>query len=431
MVDRRDFLKTASLAAGSLAAAATPLEAILDERRPPAISRQAPDVAVIGAGAFGGWTALYLQRMGAKVTLIDQYGPGNSRASSGDETRGIRTGYGLNELWSRWASEAIRRWIKFDDEFGREMKVKLFFQTGDLTLRAEMEPFVEQTMQTWKKLGIRHDVLTIDEAKYRYPQINFDGINVVVHEHDAGVGRSRRACEVVAEVFRNEGGTITIAKAAPTPAVNGRMQHITLEPGGQLVAGQFVWACGPWLWKVLPEQMGNRMRTSMGYVYYFGTPAGDNRFTFPNLPSYNISGATGWPALVPDNRGLRIRTGGGPHSDPDTVERDVDPATVARPRGLIDRYFPAMKGAPLLQTFACHYESSISRNFIMDRLPDYQNAWVSGCGNAEGFKQGPMTGEYTAHRVMGHPTNPELDKAFAFPTQTYEPSEALWDLVDR
>src|SRR3977135_3785636 len=47
-------------------------------------------VAVIGAGAFGGWTALHLLRRGARVTLVDAWGPGNSRASSGGEPRGIR-----------------------------------------------------------------------------------------------------------------------------------------------------------------------------------------------------------------------------------------------------------------------------------------------------------------------------------------------------
>jgi glycine/D-amino acid oxidase-like deaminating enzyme len=47
-------------------------------------------VAVVGAGAFGGWTALHLLRNGARVTLIDAWGPGNSRSSSGGETRVIR-----------------------------------------------------------------------------------------------------------------------------------------------------------------------------------------------------------------------------------------------------------------------------------------------------------------------------------------------------
>src|SRR5207253_9498214 len=52
--------------------------------------KQKPHVVVVGAGAFGGWTALYLTRRGARVTLVDAWGPGNSRASSGGEGRVIR-----------------------------------------------------------------------------------------------------------------------------------------------------------------------------------------------------------------------------------------------------------------------------------------------------------------------------------------------------
>ena len=51
-------------------------------------------VVVVGAGAFGGWTALHLLRRGVRVTLVDAWGPGNSRASSGGETRVIRGTYG-------------------------------------------------------------------------------------------------------------------------------------------------------------------------------------------------------------------------------------------------------------------------------------------------------------------------------------------------
>jgi hypothetical protein len=57
-----------------------------------------PSVIVVGAGAFGGWSALQLVQRGAKVTLIDAWGPGNSRASSGGETRTIRATYGPAHL---------------------------------------------------------------------------------------------------------------------------------------------------------------------------------------------------------------------------------------------------------------------------------------------------------------------------------------------
>ena len=69
--------------------------------------RSAPHIVVVGAGAFGGWTALSLLRRGARVTLLDAWGAGNSRSSSGDETRLIRTMYNGNRLYTDMAVRAL------------------------------------------------------------------------------------------------------------------------------------------------------------------------------------------------------------------------------------------------------------------------------------------------------------------------------------
>ena len=75
----------------------------------PAMPRS-PDVVVIGAGTFGAWTAWHLRRAGHAVTLVDAYGAGHSRASSGGESRIIRMGYGDRALYSRWALESLAQW---------------------------------------------------------------------------------------------------------------------------------------------------------------------------------------------------------------------------------------------------------------------------------------------------------------------------------
>jgi glycine/D-amino acid oxidase-like deaminating enzyme len=67
-------------------------------------------VLVVGAGAFGGWTALYLRRAGAHVTLVDAWGPGNSRASSGGETRIIRATYGADRPYVALVARALQLW---------------------------------------------------------------------------------------------------------------------------------------------------------------------------------------------------------------------------------------------------------------------------------------------------------------------------------
>src|SRR6202789_46781 len=79
-----------------------------------------PHIAVIGAGAFGGWTALYLQRGGARVTLLDAWGPGNSRASSGGETRVIRGAYGPDQPYTKLAARALELWKQNETQWKRK-----------------------------------------------------------------------------------------------------------------------------------------------------------------------------------------------------------------------------------------------------------------------------------------------------------------------
>src|SRR6187431_2937729 len=87
-------------------------------------------IVVMGAGAFGGWTALYLQRRGAKVTLVDAWGAGNSRSSSGDETRVIRSTYGANETYFDLNVRALELWKEHEALFGKQ----IFFNQGVLWL---------------------------------------------------------------------------------------------------------------------------------------------------------------------------------------------------------------------------------------------------------------------------------------------------------
>src|SRR5438093_1718805 len=80
-----------------------------------------PHIVVVGAGAFGGWTALFLRRQGARVTLLDAWGPGNSRASSGGETRVIRATYGPRAVYTTMAARALTLWKEHQQRWDREL----------------------------------------------------------------------------------------------------------------------------------------------------------------------------------------------------------------------------------------------------------------------------------------------------------------------
>src|SRR5688572_29552878 len=466
-IRRRDFLKSAGVQAGLLAVGSKTLGAAEPPPAPavmpgaflsaPAVNGKTYDIAVVGAGAFGGWTAYWARKLGASVVLIDAYGPGNSRSTSGDETRGVRTSYGdrpNGEQWMQWASRSIQRWKAWDDEWGRDLKMRLFVTTGDFIFRSEWENFTKTTRDLFVKNGIKHESVDVEIAKKEFPQFDLRGITACLYEAEAGVVRARRSTQCVAEVLQKMGGDIVVARAYPGPLEAGRMGTLILNNREVVKAQNYVFALGPWLGKTFPGLLGPRMRQPIGRVCYFATPHGDSRFEYPNMPSFNFPGTTGWPTLPFDSRGLRVRGGGGgggggggrgggggggagtqgplppvptgpqviggPEQDPDLSDRYVDPQTVERARNFLAERIPLMKDQPLNETRACHYEQSVSRNFIIDRHPEIPNAWIAGGGSAEAFKSGPVIGEYVARRVLNKDLEPQLAALFRIPAETYE-----------
>ena len=424
-VGRRRFLQAMGAGTGAaLAAGGRQPPARAAARRTHAVqARPSPDVVVVGAGTFGMWTALYLQRLGARVTVVDAYGAGNSRQTSGGETRGVRTSYGdrpHGAQWAGWARRATERWTAWDEEGRDRLLPRLFFRTGDLILRESANRYFTETRRHWDALGTPYEVLGPDEVAHRWPWIRYDNLGVALYEPGAGVVRARRAIESVARVFEDEGGTIRIERAAFGARSGRSLATLQLASSETLPAQTVVLACGPWFPKVLPELMGRRIRIAMGHVFYFAVPPGDTRFSYPHMPSYGVPGCTGWPALPPDHRGFRVRTGGRAPEDPDQSDRWIAPEHHDRPREILRRHFPDLAGAPINETRACHYEISVDRNFIIDTHPDLDNVWLAGGGSAEAFKFGPVLGDYIAHRVLGNDREPDLADGFRLKEAEFE-----------
>lgn len=454
-LQRRDFLRLAGLGAGALvtgvaADALAPAALAAQGTRtatPRGAVRRSTRIVVVGAGVWGTSTALELAKRGASVTLVDQYGPGNSRSTSGDETRGIRSSYGdragaTGELWTRWAREAIARWRAFDAEHAPRFGTRFFYETGDVILRERAEPFTTRTAELWTQLGVKFDRLSADDVKRRWPVIAAERYGEILYEPDAGVARARASVHALVALARDAGVDFRLARVTPGDIVSGKMQALRLHDGSTLDADAFVFACGPWLRKVFPDLLENRMRLPLGHVCYFGTPVGDPRFFATAIPSWNVPGVTGWGALPVDARGFRVRGAfAAPRpqpapgadaapppppaapdprlQDPDLSPRWSNEDRIEGSRRVLQQVFPALAEMPLLETRSCHYESSSNRNFIVDRLPGAENVWVTGAGQAEGFKFAPLLGEFGAKRVLGESVDASLVEAFAFPTQDF------------
>ncbi len=354
------------------------------------------DVAVVGAGVFGAWIAWHLARRGRRVVLVEAYGPAHSRASSGDESRIIRMGYGADELYTRWSVRSLAQWKEFFQATGQT----LFRETGVLWLGRENDSRLRHTMETLRRCEFAFEEMNRNELQKRYPQFCLDDVSMGILELRSGVLMARRAVAAVVEDVVRHGVEYRVAQVRP-PQETGRVKSLKTSTGEEIAAERFVFSCGAWLGKLFPEILGERIFPSRQEVFYIGVPAGDARFAPPALPTFLFQEdeSYGMPDL--ESRGLKIALDRhGEKVDPDTQSRLASPQMVEEIRRYVARRFPGLRDAPIVETRVCQYENTSSGDFLIDRHPEMENVWFAGGGSGHGFKHGPAVGEYVTGEIL-------------------------------
>lgn len=364
--------------------------------------RSQDHAVVVGAGAFGGWTALALLRAGLRVTMLDAWGAGHSRASSGGETRVIRGVYGGVPIYSEMAVRAFTLWREAEQQWKRQV----VFRTGALWMCETDDAYVRRSIEPMKSVGLSVEELSPADAARRFPQMGFRGVRTVFFEPEAGYVTARAACELVRETFVREGGVYKQAWVRPGARAGARLTSVTLSDGSTLDADRFVFACGPWMAHVFPDVIGRRIVATRQEVFFFGTPAGDARYDVGALPVWvHLSDRLVYGLPGHEHRGLKVADDtAGEEVNPTTMNRTPSAAGLARARAILSERFPALVDAPLVEARVCQYEASSDGHFLVDRHPQLENVWLVGGGSGHGFKMGPALGEHAAAVVQGRTT---------------------------
>jgi glycine/D-amino acid oxidase-like deaminating enzyme len=358
-----------------------------------------PHIAVIGAGAFGGWTALQLLERGARVTLVDAWGPGNSRASSGGETRVMRGSYGQDLIYGEMAARALKLWVKYE----RRWKRRFLHRTGVLWMASGSDDsFERDSIKTLRAAKIKFRELSALQMKKRWPQINFDEILWGIYEPECGYLDARASCQAVADAFEKAGGKYRRMAVLDEGLESAPLRSLALSDGSRLKADAYIFACGPWLGRLFPKTIGKLVQPTKQDIFFFGTPAGDNRFSDGQIPVWgDHRGRFRYGIPGSGRRGFKIADDTrGEDFDPTDGERVVNEETLKDVREYIAFRFPALKDAPLVETRVCQYEQTPDGHFIVDRHPATDNTWILGGGSGHGFKHGPAIGEMVAELVL-------------------------------
>ncbi|MCS7024552.1 MAG: FAD-dependent oxidoreductase [Bryobacteraceae bacterium] len=345
-----------------------------------------PDVAVIGAGSFGAWTAWHLRQAGLNVRLMDAYGAANSRASSGGESRIIRAGYGAREIYTRFTLRSLELWR----QLAAENDPTLFHGCGVLWIAPQQDAFAQETVETLRNCGVRFERLTERELESRYSWFRAAEGSWGIFEPDGGALMARRAIQTLA-------GKLSVERRM----VRWSDQGPVCEDGSRLVAGAYVFACGPWLPKLFPGLFGNKIRTSRQEVFFFGAPPAA-QFGPERIPCWIDVGEKFYGFGDLENRGLKVACDRhGPVVDPDTLERVPSAEGLQAARDYLSRRIPCLADAPLVETRVCQYENTATGDYLIDQHPDHPEVWIAGGGSGHGFKHGPAVGEYLSRRMLG------------------------------
>ena len=397
-MDRRWFLKLLGV---------TGLGSTTFARQAPLQSKQntssPSDVAVVGAGVFGAWTAWHLQRLGAKVTLVDTLGPGNPASSSGGQSRLIQIDTD-RRVYVRSGLNAFQWWKEIEASSNK----KLLYPVGRLSMAHDTSVLErdQRRQASLREFGVDNmELLAPEEIKYRWPQIAVDDLEYAVYFSGGVTGSAilaQQACQAIAEDFVHNGGQLRVANAAPL--ISGdHVSSLKLSDGSSLGADRYVFACGAWLPAMFPDVLGSRFDIQPRVVLFFGLPQDSAAFSYPNLPQWNMRTLEwyGFPSIAGSN--LKISS-----------SRDVTGTQIVRrATEFLGNRFPALDHSAHQLSLACRVTTSGDSNFVVAAHPRLSNVDLLTGGSGHGFKHGPTVGEIAAKRALRMPIDGEYVSAWA------------------
>lgn len=311
-----------------------------------------------------------------------------------------RGAYGRDEVYTRMATDSLVEWQRLSDRAG----LPIFHRTGVLFFFPRIEPYLDDSLAAHRRLGLPSERLGRRALARRFPMIDFDGVEAGIYEPGFGVLMARRAVQSLVAEFVREGGTYRQAMIEPPRRGDGPLREIRTADGDRIAADRFVFACGPWLPRLFPDLLSNRIFPTRQEVFFFAPPAGDERFLPGRLPGWaDFNGGDiyyGFPDL--EGRGFKIaHDAHGERMDPDTGDRIPSPQGLADVRAYMERRFPALARRPLNEARVCQYENSSNGDLLIDLHPEHRNLLLVGAGSGHGFKHGPEVGRYAAALLAG------------------------------
>ena len=335
---------------------------------------------------MGSATAWQLARRGVDVVLLERFGPGHANGSSHGSTRIFRLAY-PDEHYVRMAQEARPLWRELEEDSGE----LLLETTGGLDVGAEED--VAAVEAALAARGIAAERVEPGEAADRWPGFALDGIEVVLHQPDAGRIWADRTVAALQARTSHHGGEVRHAE--PVVELSVATGHARTDVD-EYLAETIVVTSGAWLPAVvagnddaegLPPLVVTQEQT-------FHFPSLDDDVAWPSFIHHRGGGAPAMYGLETPGEGVKVAEHGtgAPLEDPDERTFEIDEVGRQRVIRYVTDRLPGLDPHPTTE-LTCLYTSTPDSGFVLERRG---RLVVGSACSGHGFKFTPMIGQRLA-----------------------------------
>lgn len=382
------------------------------------------DVIVIGLGAMGSAAAYQLSKQKIKVLAIDRFAPPHKFGSTHGDTRVTRQAIGEGAEYVPLALRSYEIFREIEAETGAD----LLTVTGGLIISSPGEKarlhgsggFIEETVSTAEKFGIKHRRLTADEIQREFPQFNLSGGEIGYFEDEMGFLRPEKCVAAQLALAERGGAEIHLnEKVLEIKPVAGGVEVVTEK--GAYRAAKAIISVGAWVENFVGRGLRDLFKVYRQVFYWFDTADSFEKFRLGNFPIFiwelgrwDNDFFYGFPALDGARGGLKIATETYLETtDADRVrrevsEREIDEVLTKYVRRRIKDISPRV-----VKTATCLYTVTPGARFVIDKLPENERIIVASPCSGHGFKHSAAIGEILAQLALAGKSEIDLS-AFSF-----------------
>lgn len=372
------------------------------------------DAIVVGLGAVGGAATLHLARSGARVLGIDRFSPPHKHGSSHGDTRITRAAIGEGVEYSALALRSHALWREFEAQTGQTLFVRngcLTISGADAVVMHDVDDFFANVETAARRFAI--PTRTFDDAAAihaRYPQFAVRAGDKAILDEEAGYLHVERCIAATLELAAQAGGQLLrdTQVMAIEPSATG--VEVATGDNQRFTADRVLIAAGAWLPGFVAGELARHFTVTRQVLHWFEIKSNPERFRPENCPVFIWqlprrggveSSIYGFPLEGDVSNGLKVtHEESGPATDPDHVDRNVDPVaeTERTFRTYIEPFFPDL-GPHCVRTATCLYTRVDRSRFVIDRDPRSERIMFASACSGHGFKHSAALGEALADEL--------------------------------